>query len=120
MKASELRIGNWVDLYHEEYEYESFQFDFNMGWNMDYINPIQLTEEWLLKFGFYAKHHHDNFSFNGFEISSSQRRIDTNERSVFYLMLTEDSKFNIRIEHVHQLQNLYFALTGEELIIKEL
>ena len=27
--------------------------------------------------------------------------------------------FRIQIKYVHQLQNLYFALTGEELILKE-
>lgn len=28
-----------------------------------------------------------------------------------------DSKYGVTISHVHQLQNLYFALTGEELAI---
>ena len=122
MEIRELRIGNYVDWNGETGIVSQLlekDICFKCGEECLYedLKPLPLTEEWLLKFGFYAKHHHDNFSFNGFEISSSQRRIDTNERSVFYLMLTEDSKFNIRIEHVHKLQNLYFALTGEELII---
>lgn len=69
--------------------------------------PIPLTEEWLLKFGFEYKSYgygekewkqwnYKGFNLNGFEYSS-------------YL----------KIDYLHQLQNLYFALTNEELTIKE-
>ena len=100
MKASELRIGNWVDLKHEEYEYESFKFDFDMGWNMEYINPIPLTEEWLLKFGF-RKVYKTCYQYKDFILDDR------------FIMM--DIDITIQLKHVNQLQNLYFALTGEEL-----
>ena len=30
----------------------------------------------------------------------------------------EEGEVSVNIKHVHQLQNLYFALTGEELILE--
>jgi len=47
--------------------------------------------------------------------------------SLYSMQFVYDDKHNnipneqiwVNIKHVHQLQNLYFALTGEELTIKE-
>ena len=80
------------------------------------INPIPLTEEWLVKFGFI-----DNdwiFYIDDFKISWSVRIVSTQERSVFYLDGDVPESFKIRLYYVHQLQNLYFALTGTELKTK--
>ena len=67
--------------------------------------PIPLTEEWLLKFGF-----QDRF------LLCDNHKIDyeITERSEIIFWLNENG---INLEFVHQLQNLYFALTGEELKI---
>lgn len=80
-----------------------------------HIKPIPLTEEWFLKFGFDA----------------TSRGYIIGEHWVFPLLITRD-KFGYimkifnndigtlcspTLEYVHQLQNLYFALTGEELEI---
>jgi hypothetical protein len=76
------------------------------------LSPIPLTEEILLKCGFedmgYGLYSLVNLFLNsnndgfGIEISSN-----------------EDSFFKgVRITSLHQLQNLYFALTGEELEIQ--
>lgn len=66
--------------------------------------PIPLTEEWLLKFGFeYTKLYYIKYDddliiyFDGID---------------FYFKRSSKS---LTIKYVHQLQNLYFALTGEEL-----
>ena len=77
------------------------------------IFKIPLTEEILLKCGFKAESNYDNFIFNKIEISSCIRVISTNERKSFWLV----GKYEIPIEFLHQLQNLYFALTNEELIL---
>jgi hypothetical protein len=131
MKASELRIGNFI--YKEsEYEFENginqiisvLQFEcvstrplnchvkhYNV--NTSNLKPIPLTEEWLLKFGF-EKTEWDNFN-------SYRLMIGSND---YAIILYSDGNCEVgdiitcKIEYVHQLQNLYFALTGEELTLK--
>lgn len=82
--------------------------------DIDCLIPIPLTEEWLLKLGFeYRK----EILFDGWYsklINYNSIRIFKDENGFFkyYSSITY-------IQHVHQLQNLYFALTGEELTIKE-
>ena len=79
--------------------------DDNWDDHWDMIKPIPLTEEWLLKFGFKKD---NNFTWVNLEMELMQRE------DGFWIWLGAD----LYLEHVHQLQNLYFALTGEELIIK--
>jgi hypothetical protein len=74
---------------------------------IEYIEPIPLTEEWLRRFGF-ANGEKENFDFT----RNMQLRILGYEADYNGLWIGE-------IEYVHQLQNLYFALTGAELQFKE-
>ena len=69
------------------------------------LSPIPLTEEWLLKFGFEWKIQHQGF-YNG------RFKIDEKYKEGYRLYFGGEK---IDVKHVHQLQNLYFALTGEEL-----
>lgn len=72
------------------------------------FEPIPLTEEWLLKFGF------KNIESNSFYLPRfSDYDIVLNENNAF--LYREDMALNADIKYVHQLQNLYYALTGEEL-----
>jgi len=74
--------------------------------------PIPLTEEWLLNFGF--KHIRDNWynthvngnTFNVYVFKDLRYRVEIVSQSIGVF------------KYVHQLQNLYFALTGEELKTK--
>ena len=109
MKANELRIGNWVEykgskstLQIEHSEITEIYFGAT-----NYI-PIPLTEEWLLNFGFkFEKEGYKKFRF----------RVVEPVNYVGYLFC-EGSRILREIRYVHQLQNLYFSLTGEELKIK--
>lgn len=81
------------------------------------IRPVPLTKEWLLKFG-YRQGSMKNCYFkewgrNGVEIIVH----DYHYKGGFEVQLSE-SKYK-SVESVHQLQNLYFALTGEELTIQD-
>ncbi len=105
MKANELRIGNYVfDRYKitqvDKYFYQSAE----CFWTNEF-KPIPLTEEWLLKFGFEKKD--DDYIFNGFSF--------TFDENTFYNHVGKITN----IYYVHQLQNLYFALTNDELTIKK-
>ncbi len=114
MKARELRIGNWYASNGIESQVES---DIYMNWHVNgcWADPILLNEEWLLKFGF----------IHPFKDLANVRRYLINDGRVELRYLRHNntvflSYFNAReIKYVHQLQNLYFALIGEELTIKE-
>jgi hypothetical protein len=91
------------------------------------IGPIPLTEEWLLKFGFEATQN-KWFQINYFtdcNESSEKMGLLINLVSNRCGMIDTDNDDGVsvmtsnRIYYVHQLQNLYFALTNEELTIKE-
>ena len=109
MKASELRCGNYV--YFED---ELLKFDFEMGWNFDYIKSIPLTEEWLLKFGFIKKY--QTFEFKGLNIDGTVVHFSFDKwRSEYDIENCDFTEIPAECKYVHQLQNLYFALTNEEL-----
>lgn len=121
MNTSELRLGNIVstktikwnmvdcavraartEMVILEYQNDFFKRD------LDEIDPIIITKEWLLKFGFTLEY--TNGGFTKWEKGK-------------FMLLDGKLPFPIhqkkRIDYVHELQNLYFALTGEELTVKQ-
>lgn len=127
MKASELRIGN---IFLEEVRGQKQEFiitainsithtaidvDDNIT-SIDYLIPIPLTEEWLLKFGFDRPFAPPIYEIVTANLDKRFRIHKVGEKS---WMLGYYESITASIEYVHQLQNLYFALTGEELEIKE-
>jgi len=113
MKASELRIGNLVyDSENFDYQIQGYEFYLDI---VEDFNPIQLTEEWLLKFGFKLLCRKDNNGYNETLFYMGKTG---------YLLIQLDEGWGCKflqgnkLKHVHQLQNLYFALTGEELKIE--
>lgn len=90
------------------------------------IEPIPLTEEWLLKFGFVKDYYRINdqtvperFIYD--DIWRFEDGIHLYCKDiVWYLMDEYDSllSFNREMKGVHDLQNLFFALKGKELTIK--
>jgi len=137
MNAKELRIGNIIR-YSDGKDVVianlgdmgfSTKDDRGLFYGSDDINdykPILLTEEWLVKFGFELT-------------DSNHRKItrwllkedykETKHATIGINPVTEEHMLKLsnvfgywffknghhKIEYVHQLQNLYFALTGEEL-----
>lgn len=76
---------------------------------------IDLTEEWLLKFGFEVVYNSD---------ITKRYDLTIDERFDFLINKHDEKLSGIRfkgntfyqeVKSVHQLQNLYFALTGNEL-----
>ena len=121
MEAKELRIGNWVSRLGYYKQIKSIEkgcgkIDYvSVGevFTSNQIDPIPLTEEWLKKFGFVKVANH--YEKNCFNIYKYKDEIEIEFRND-----EDDESFVIgmRYNYVHQLQNLYFAVTGEELIIK--
>lgn len=84
------------------------------------LNPIPLTTELLEKAGFVFGHSsdiYDNYSLpNGFYISYCKKSIKEgyrHEKGNYY-----HGEIHIPIVNVHQLQNLFYCLTGKELQIE--
>ena len=101
MESKELRIGNYLQN-RNGIPYKVLGEMFVDGFHG--LKPIPLTEELLLRIGFSVSSLGDDnvVSVNGFYLWKDRLQHITT---------------GTRIKHVHQLQNLYFALTGEELEI---
>ncbi len=79
----------------------------------DRCAPIPITPEWLERLGF-TKHHRGNLvlGMGYFELEFAIKN------GWLYLSRNEYEDMLSHIKYVHQLQNLYFAITGQELTIR--
>lgn len=127
LDVKELRVGNYVTdgkngiskiselrNYKGRIGYTPLDFN-NYVFTGNEIYPIPLNEEWLLRFGFrqdgegwFWLRRKDDITVLGYSYN-------------IYGKFFELCEIRIpNIIYVHQLQNLYFALTGEELTLKNL
>jgi hypothetical protein len=128
MEAKELRLGNYVlssynndrtsivtGICEAHIEVQFLERAENMvNGQICYpskLNPIPLTEEWLSKIG---------FEYNYFEGYSYYLEIIKHKFGITYVIESNSFYCNlgIDIKYVHQVQNIYFSLTGKELTIK--
>jgi hypothetical protein len=110
IQANELRIGNYVKALGEyrmvigitsgKFPSSYVKFEGLIPLKIIHLKPLEITEEWLIDFGF-NKCFETCFELNGFILNEN-----------FILM---DIDITIKLDYVHQLQNLYFALTKNEL-----
>lgn len=132
MKAEELRIGNWIHdtgedggfyqvdgIYPPSNGFEYYSISYRNGSfrtiledeEDNYIQPIPLTEEWLVKFGGVIDREDDSYVFkSGLYVS-----VNYKSEAILFFNGIELCEFN----YVHQLQNRYFALTNKELKLKQ-
>ena len=119
----ELRIGNYIEYNGEIIKLDGSLFACYIQNELDYpFNEIPLTEEILLKFGFNEVEGerwcdmHEEFEECNYYYLSMFKIYYNPETDIF----EDDSlyHFNVNLKYVHQLQNIYFALTGEELTFK--
>jgi hypothetical protein len=158
MRANELRIGNFVNGEVEQEDGSTKLYTVKIlavdstsslgeGWDFllesmtkteeeievyEDLQPIPLTEEWLVRFGFSIKkqksiHGTDIFYISHCDIDYCFAYAEFRGDYGFYIEYTDspyekdkDYQYSVSfgIKHVHTLQNLYFALTGEELKLK--
>ena len=114
LKANDLRIGNLIF-------YETV--DLNTGENVleiveatandiktqelkSIFSPIPLTEDWLLKFDFYVS---DVFGQKQYFLSGITIYVNDGK--------FQHSGYDRQIKYVHEIQNLYFALTQREITV---
>jgi len=123
MEAKELRIGNLLDFGGGASPINGGGIMLLSEGRLNVVpKPIPLTEEWLVKFGF------DNRLLKKIGDTDLYLQADCKESLKEYgLYLSTDigngscndpNTFIGGYFYVHQLQNLYFALTQKELKIK--
>jgi len=125
LNAKELRQGNLVlDPYGNEREVTGVRGDkvyLSRAANIDAIypaselSPIPLTAEWLERAGFHTVTTNEDGS-NNYWSKSLDASIDYEYEGIFRYRIFEKQRTKSIIS-LHQLQNLYFALTGSELEI---
>jgi hypothetical protein len=139
MKSTELRIGNYINTLTKD---THSRVVFSLGgmegthtlinsYREKLIKPIPLTEEWLIDFGFemydYTVDENSDIGtkddyYKSYKISDNIKDliVNINPTSIEFCVKWDWSEEGIltELKYVHQLQNLYFALCGEELKLK--
>lgn len=140
IKANELRVGNLVLEDGEIYKVVLADF-YNMYLDegVNKLQTIPLTEEILLKCGFDKEKSADIYEYDVYSIQISNNRSlcyckhplknsSTGEETIDDAWWFDDfyapsftnfgDDFWRKPKHLHQLQNLYWCLTGEELNVQ--
>lgn len=116
IKAQELRIGNWV-LSPNDVEFKITSLDFDEfhshpheyyvnNFELNRINPIPITEEWLLRFGFSNENLLDEYYLEPYYFNIIDMTLDI-------------GGIYVDLKYIHQIQNLIHAFTGKELELKK-
>lgn len=119
----ELRVGNLIEI-NGPFDAEDWRwFEATtitikrVKLNRERYRPIPLTAEWLERLGFEGNIN-DGYALNGVELDylttednfQFEYGIPNAKRGVAWIL--------VDIKYVHQLQNLFYCLTGEELTVK--
>jgi len=117
MKVNELRVGNWItdisdlkNIKDRQIDLDDFAMFRNFAAHPLPFKPILLTEEWLLKFGFTKKQWGREYVYFTW----------TNKEGFILEQMDAvkpdfENRLGFKAQFVHQLQNFYHALTGQEL-----
>ena len=115
IQANELRIGNWLEFnlhgskWIGQIDHTDFEFIFDN--DLRCANPIPLNEDWFNKFEF------ENDNANGYSKDSIHIEYIAQVGYVFFINGDVNGE-SMKIEYVHELQNLFFALRKQELEMK--
>ena len=128
MEAKKYRVGNIVEQPNRigkisEVWKDDVRLDgYNNGYDYNHTKPILLTEKWLNAFGFKKEVLSDD--------SAYYYTLELNDKKYCDLSIISGDKNGyievtlfpyeewFRYKYVHELQNLFFAITGKELELK--
>jgi len=135
IQANELRIGNWLmrkqrsehplqngTMHYQIKKWEDFQC---LELPSSYSVGIPLTSDWLVKMGLKLErplsYPDDQHGLYGNDYITIVECFHEPESFMYATRTDDDGEFKsgIAIKYVHQLQNLYYALTNEELTLNE-
>lgn len=122
LQSKDLRIGNYVYDNHRKIVVDVALNTLRLlSYNVDDNNytPIPLTEEWLERLGFEREedeiHGEKTWDYQR-DIEGRECWAEWNEKGQLEGVTIDCT--NRLFKYVHEFQNLYFALTGEELELK--
>lgn len=117
IKANEIRLGNWVSEQGPDGKIHYFQMSIDFLEALEaepgLFDPIPLTPEILEKCGF------EEWAKGNWKLPEVLCLNGWSNKFNYYEPYQVLSTYtgNVYLQYVHQLQNLYFALTGEEISI---
>lgn len=140
LKCADLRIGNYlkynykiVEVFGLRPRYVEYydEDEFLVGDNPEYFEPIELTEEVLLKIGFKKEERISSILYYlDYEIDLDEcirvKYLIYDSKALPLLRITSPSAIIFEsheltkrgIKYLHQLQNSYYCLTGQELEVE--
>ena len=126
MEANELRIGNYVKIPNLIKPIQVSIIDTTRTASQTTAKPIPLSIKWLLDFGFEKVEHDyriqiqkdDKHGNTDYWIYVDTGFDNLTDEFTIQLVSQQGGWFTSKNKYVHQLQNLYFALKGKELTIK--
>jgi hypothetical protein len=134
MNVAELRIGNFVEMNNKIIVMDTRIFHAVIhGFEGYEPNPVKITKDQLLKFGFEADGHnwfnkYYSTEFKSHQISFEKMCVAYNLESKRLCVFEVIEGANLNnifpiytgkvLDYVHEIQNFWFVFTGEELINK--
>lgn len=124
MLANELRIGNlFKNAIGKILPIKDYEFRHLTSKHIDY-KAIPITEEMLLKLGFNKEYKngwigidvkHESGMTTDFVLAEPNKM---GEWQTYYAFVYDGYRF-VKIEYIHELQNLFFAITKKELMCSD-
>jgi hypothetical protein len=141
MKINDLRIGNWVKVNDPIFGVNTYKvatirdngiitLSDNISCSIDNIEPIELTEEVLTKIGFKKERQlistrfYLDYEIDVDNIISVKYVVYSNSLPLLKITTSQIENYECfefikrGIKYLHELQNTYFNLSGEELNIE--
>ena len=144
LKCTDLRIGNWVKVNDPIFGVNAYKvatirdngiitLSDNISCSVNNIEPIELTEELLVNIGFEKIElvekklymYYKEVRINNYSYLLDFRVMPKDECIVLYVMKLGDDEvdystifYNDNIKYLHQLQNTYYLLTGQEMEVE--
>ena len=124
MNPKEIRIGNWINTIEGPVQVTAMSHEGLMATSimtagdlLGWAEPITITDEWLRKFDFEYCDDGVYVLFNTID-GTSNFEVVLEKSGRAYASIDGECTYWGKGFYIHQLQNLYFALTGNELIIQ--
>lgn len=112
------RIGKISEVWQDAVRLEGY----NNGYDYNHTKPIKLSEKWLIDFGFKKEVLSDDSGYY-YTLELNENKycdlsISSGDKNGFIEVTLFPYEEWFRYKYVHEFQNLFFAITGTELELK--
>jgi hypothetical protein len=110
ISAKDLRIGNWYKNHSNTSPFAKIGYGHEIDYVAVYCDPIELTPDILVKCGFVED---DKWEYSKFDLRFTLKNGELIPDPYY-----TGQAVQVNVKSLHQLQNLIYALTNEELNIQ--